>query len=325
VSLSSFLDLSLEDARDQWRRLRQRPWRRRQEPFLPVETLLCYGLFFILDPHRFGGGNIERLPPEVRTLAATLRRPPGSLLNKMLNLEGSRAHGQRLEPELFLRLARDPGRFFELYQTVLRAAREVGLGDQEVPDFLAAFEATTLPWGQEELGPREIERALQEEAPRLATLSRAFAFTEGDSARLVEQQVRLRQHRFAFRVLSNSGHRCGFCRYAPHSLAGHRLVTATHIKPWGQCTPAERSDFRNGLAACLLHARAFNTGLLTVDGSLRIHLSGLLRHSLLADPGAELYFGEQALGGQLFLPPGATPPQKRYLDYHHRHVFQGQP
>jgi hypothetical protein len=38
-----------------------------------VETLLSHGLLFLLDPHRFGGGNIDRVPPEVKVLAA--KRP----------------------------------------------------------------------------------------------------------------------------------------------------------------------------------------------------------------------------------------------------------
>ena len=65
--------LTESQARDQWNALRRRAWLSRQEPFLPVETLLSYGLFFLLDPHRFGGGNIDRVPPEVKVLAA--KRP----------------------------------------------------------------------------------------------------------------------------------------------------------------------------------------------------------------------------------------------------------
>ncbi len=31
---------------------------KRQVPFNAVETLLCYGLFSLVDPHRYGGANI---------------------------------------------------------------------------------------------------------------------------------------------------------------------------------------------------------------------------------------------------------------------------
>src|SRR6266568_5576360 len=60
----------------------------RQVAFNVVETLLCYGLFSILDPHRYGGANIDKVPPIVQTLAAFFHRTPGSITNKMLNFDG---------------------------------------------------------------------------------------------------------------------------------------------------------------------------------------------------------------------------------------------
>ncbi len=42
----------------------------RQVPFHRVETLLCYGLFYVIDPHRFGGANSATVPAVVETLAA---------------------------------------------------------------------------------------------------------------------------------------------------------------------------------------------------------------------------------------------------------------
>jgi len=32
---------------------------KRQVPFNALETLLCYGLFPLVDPHHYGGANIE--------------------------------------------------------------------------------------------------------------------------------------------------------------------------------------------------------------------------------------------------------------------------
>jgi len=73
----------------------------RQVPFNMVETLLCYGLFYVLDPHKYGGANIGTAPQCVKALAAFFRRTPGSITNKMLNLDGSRQHSAREEPSLF--------------------------------------------------------------------------------------------------------------------------------------------------------------------------------------------------------------------------------
>jgi len=55
------------------------------------------------------------------------------------------------------------------------------------------------------------------------------------------------------------------------------MLLAGHIKPWKDSTPAERLDLRNALAACPAHDVAFDTGLLTVNGGLRIHLASQSR------------------------------------------------
>ena len=110
VDLTRFLELTPDEARQQWRRIVQRDTRARQEAFLPVEVLLTYTLFFVLDPHRYGGANIGKVPIEAKSLAATLRRTPGSITSKMLNLDGSRRNCARAEPELFLRLSTEPDR-----------------------------------------------------------------------------------------------------------------------------------------------------------------------------------------------------------------------
>lgn len=145
--------LTESQARDQWNAIRRRAWQPRQEPFLRVETLLSHGLLFLLDPHRFGGGNIDRVPPEVTVLAASVKRPPGSLTSKTLNLDGSRKNPAPEEPELFIRL-QEPGRFERLHRRVLKAARGAGLSEAEVPGFMGALDQDDAAdlLGQEELG-----------------------------------------------------------------------------------------------------------------------------------------------------------------------------
>ncbi len=247
--LARYLELSDDDARQQWRRVIARVQRERQERFLPVEVLLCYAFFFVLDPHAFGKSNIERLPDDVKALARTLQRPPRSLTNKMLNLDGALKNSARLEPELFVRLASAPGLFAELYRRVLQAARDVGLDDARVPDVLYALhEGRVEMLGQEELGSAEIGRVLDESREELGQLEQAFHMGEPQTTRLMEQRVRLGQHRFASQVLAHYEHRCGFCGFAPHKLRHHRLLVASHIKPWARSTNQERLDPSNGIA-----------------------------------------------------------------------------
>jgi len=322
--LASYLDLTEADARAQWRRVRQRVQRPRQEPFLPIEVLLSYALFFILNPHSFGGANIDRLPIEVKRLAATLHRSPGSLTNKMLNLDGSRENSARWEPELFARLAAEPARFTELYRRILGAAQAEGFGPDEVPDFLMVLSGQDVQLlGQEELGSTEIGHLLKEQEEEIGKLEESFHLGEQQTTRLVEQRARLGQHRFAAQVLRNYEHRCGFCGFAPHSLPKQGLLIASHIKPWAKSDNKERLNPRNGIATCPTHDAAFDKGLITVTKDLGILRADSLRRSMVADEGILLYFGEQVLGTHLKVTPKRDRPHPDFLRYHYLHVFQG--
>ena len=90
--LSDYLDLTVEQAQSQWEQIRSRKKKgpgERQENFTPVEVILCYGLFQIVDdPHRYGSQSIRNAPPLVHELAGLFVRPPTSITHKMMNLEG---------------------------------------------------------------------------------------------------------------------------------------------------------------------------------------------------------------------------------------------
>lgn len=324
AELRAYLEIEADEARAQWRRVLARERRPRQEAFLPIETLLCFGLFFRLNPHSFGGGNIDRVPPEVKVLAATLKRTPGSLTNKMLNLDGSRTNCARVEPELFVRLGREPDRFAALYLQVVGASRDVGLGEDAVPDLLGALDAQAevALLGQDELGGREVGIALAEEEARLRELEVAFGFDEVETSRLVEQRVRLGQHRFAAEVLTAYAHRCGFCGFAPGDLRGHRLLVASHIKPWAQSSGRERLDPRNGISACPVHDSAFDTGLLTVGSDLRIKRARTLSERLEVDEGFDRFFGAGALRETLLAPSQGRRPAGHFLEFHRHSSFR---
>lgn len=324
-SLADYLNLKPDGAREQWRRIATRVSRARQEHYLPVEVIITYALFWLVDPHGFGGGNIHRLPEPVIRLAETLRRTPGSLTNKMLNLEGARENCARVEPELYIRLSSEPDLFLGLYRLAVLAAREEGFGTETVPDVLGVVDRH-LPLvllGQDELGFHEIRQALQEQVEEVGRIERAFLFTEEETTRLVVQRVRLGQHRFARAVLAAYDHQCGFCGFAPRGLPGQGLLVASHIKPWARSSNRERHDPRNGIAACPTHDHAFDAGLLTVNGGMRIHQAVQLAASVVADQGVSHYFGADILQQRLVLPPGTAGPRPDYLRFHREHVFQG--
>lgn len=322
LALRDYLEIDAGDAIRQWRAILARDppvRRRRQEAFRPIEVLLCFGLFRVLDPHRFGGRNMHLLPDDAKILAATLRRPAGSLTSKMLNLSFERAHGAKAEPELFLHLTADPERFLRLYLVILDAAREVGLGADRVPDFLGTALGVTL-LGQDELGTTEIAIAVAEQREDERSARLRSWFGDSSTERLVEQRVRLGQHRFASAVLATFEHRCGFCGFSPRGLESRGLLVASHIKPWAACeNDKERLDPRNGIAACPTHDKAFDGGLLGVNGGYRIHRARDLE-ARMADRVTESFFGHRIVGERLLVRAGEGP-GRRYLEYHRQRVF----
>jgi len=66
---------------------------------------------------------------------------------------------------------------------------------------------------------------------------------------------------------------------------------------------------------------AFDTGMLTVNGGLRIHLAPQLAQAVQTDPLARQYYGRPPLREVLLLPEGAQTPDLTYLDWHQRKVF----
>ncbi len=321
-SLSDYLDLTVEQARSQWSQIRRRQRKPRQEPFTPVEAILCYGLFQIVDePHKYGSASIQNAPPIVRDLAELFVRPPTSITHKMMNLEGgARNRGGKFEPVFYAEMRRDPNQFTGLYNVVLAAAREEGVVPLDLPDFLMleGIDYSDL-LGQEELDHQELSRMVT----NMAAQQRSSRLEDpGDTERIVEQRVRIGQHRFATEVLANFGYTCGFCGFAPNALRGNKLLMASHIKPWSDCDSKERVDVLNGVAACPTHDAAFDSGLITVNGGLKVHRAPKLETSTRADPGVDQYFG-QVLKPKLVIPEQAERPGDPYLNWHHEHVFQG--
>ena len=324
-SLSDYLDLTVEQAQSQWEQILNREEKSpgdRQENYTPVEAILCYGLFQVVDdPHRYGSVSIRNAPPLVHQLAKLFVRPSTSITHKMMNLEGgSRNRGGKFEPDFYAAMRRDPNLFTQLYNKVLSTAREMGITPQKLPDFLMleGLDYSDL-LGQDELNYQDLSRAVttmaaQQRGRHVADLR--------ETERLVEQKIRNGQHRFASTVLENFRYTCGFCGFAPKQLRGNKLLVASHIKPWAVCDDKERLDFRNGVAACPTHDAAFDTGLITVNGGLRVHRAPKLEASSRSDPGVDQYFG-QVLRPKLVVPKRGQRPGNSYLEWHHEHVFQG--
>lgn len=321
ADLADYLSLEAGQAREQFRALlTRRPVSgRRQVAFLPAETLLCLGASFLVNHRRFGGSTAHQAPEPVPALARLFSRPPSSVLAKMANLDGSRSHGARWDVLAGARLRDDPAHFSHIYRVLLAAARAEGIGPDRLPDFLGLEHGGELALlGQDELDISVLEAELERQLARRPADS---DWSERETERIFLAAARVGQHVFATHVLANCGSQCVFCGFHPAPGVAKRMLLAGHIKPWRDSTPAERLDPRNGLAACPAHDVAFDTGLITVNGGLRIHVARSLADAVQADPLARQYYGRPPLRETLILPPGAEAPAPKYLDWHRQKIF----
>jgi putative restriction endonuclease len=323
ADLADYLDLTVGQASEQFGALLHRrgvaPPGERQVAFTPVETLLCLAASFLINHRHYGGSTAHRAPEPVPALARLFSRRPSSVLAKMANLDGSRSHGARWDALAGAVLRDDPRRFTHVYRTILHAARTQGIGPDVLPDFLGfehGGELTLL--GQEELDLSTMEASL---SAQLARHAPEGGLSEQETERILMAAARVGQHVFALHVLRNCGDRCVFCGLAPSAFGAKRMLLAGHIKPWKDSTSGERLDHRNGLAACPAHDVAFDTGLLTVNGGLRIHVARPLAEAVRADPMARQYYGRPPLRDVLLLPADAEPPARKYLDWHRQKIF----
>jgi putative restriction endonuclease len=328
-TVRDYLALSPPAAREQWRSIETRVpvTSGRQVDFVPVETLLCLAASLLVDHRRYGGSTSHRAAEPVPTLAHLFRRPNSSVLAKMANLDGSRRNGAKYEVEVAGQLLASPGHLAAIYRVVLAAARSEGLAESRLPDFLGLEDENDdlVLVGQEELDQRDVEAAVQKAVASWA--ARRLDLDERVTERLLVAAVRIGQHRFANDVLRNHGHRCVFCGLAVTTAGTRaaRMLVASHIKPWRDCAAVERLDVQNGLAACPTHDAAFDVGLLTVNGGLRIHLELEVTERANADSAARAAFGRPPLADRLLLPAGAVRPGAAYLAWHHTHIYQGDP
>jgi putative restriction endonuclease len=144
---------------------------------------------------------------------------------------------------------------------------------------------------------------------------------ERETEQIVLGATRVGQHVFAQAVLANCGNRCVFCGFTPAVCRGKKLLLAGHIKPWKDSLPSERLDPRNGLAACPAHDVAFDSGMITVNGGLRIHLAPSLADAVQSDPLTRQFYGRPPLRETLLLPASTQPPTRKYLDWHRERIF----
>ncbi|WP_155375482.1 HNH endonuclease [Catellatospora vulcania] len=286
---------------------------------------MCLAASMLVEHRTYRGSPPPREANPVPLLAALFHRGERSIVAKMGNLDGSLAHGGRYDLDVTRHLLGTPGLLTHVYCVLLGAAREVGIDRDALPDFLGLEATAGDLLGQEELGETEVETVVQAESHHMLTQPSELEalFTE----RLLVAKARVGQHVFADSVIRNHQHRCVFCGLSvtAEGVRARRMLVASHIKPWRDSTSRERLDTANGLTACPTHDVAFDTGLITVNGGMHIHVKPEQERAARKDPAAAAVFGRPPLLDRLLLPAGAKQPGTAYLSWHHQHVYRTAP
>ena len=129
----------------------------------------------------------------------------------------------------------------------------------------------------------------------------------------LSRPMRLVQSFFSRSVLASYGFKCSFC-----GLEVRSLLNASHIIPW-KVSVELRADPRNGFCLCVMHDRAFDRGLISVDADSRLLISKRLKKT----NSVPLHrVGLLDLEGQRINLPGRFLPDAKYLDYHRKSVFE---
>jgi putative restriction endonuclease len=132
----------------------------------------------------------------------------------------------------------------------------------------------------------------------------------GETRRAVVEQ-RIKQAFFRRAVLSSYRGRCCIS-----GVSETRLIVASHIVPWS-ANKANRLNPSNGLCLSAIHDKAFDKGLMTLSGDLRVILSDALRKR------------DEEFITRIFLPienkvieaPDRFAPNGEFLAYHRNNVF----
>jgi putative restriction endonuclease len=223
--------------------------------------------------------------PDIIDLANIIGRTPGAVAMKLVNFASlDPAHQQRNVVGL----------------------KNASRGDRDIfAEFSSDWEA--LAFESELAGSRIVSVDAEVRVDDIE-----LTLPKGITERTQLVRVRTVQSFFRSAVMASYEGRCAMCAINVSSL-----LNASHIVPWS-ADSKRRADPTNGIALCALHDRAFDRGLISLDGNFKIVTSTLLRtkgHSelhriaLLEIEGKELTL------------PHRFHPDTKALAYHRKNIF----
>ena len=129
--------------------------------------------------------------------------------------------------------------------------------------------------------------------------------------RAVETTVRVGQKFFRTAVLSAYHEQCCITR-----LSLPTLLVASHIIPWSH-DKRNRMNPRNGLLLSVLHDKAFDAGIITLNNDMTVRVSRVGKDDEFFSSSIASYDGHPISLPEKF------GPDREFLRYHREHIFQG--
>jgi len=251
-------------------------------PWSHDELVVACGLYFTLP-----FGQMHARNPRIVEVAGLLGRTPSSLAMKLVNFAS-------LDPEQRARGIRGLAGHS-------RADEQVWMEFNSNWDQMTLLSEARLANLQTGRTQPEAEVALRYSDENVPT----------EATRTVK--IRIVQSFFRKVVLAAYGSKC--------CITGNPvedLLVASHIMPWVDF-PAERLNPRNGLCLAAHFDRAFDRGLITFDGHIRLMLSPTLKR----------YFPNEAIEsefirreGRALICPERFSPHPDFLAYHRDRIFR---
>ncbi len=231
-------------------------------------------------------GRLHHRNPDVVRLAESIGRTPSALAMKLTNIAS-------LDP-------------------AITSTGRTGLTGASAAD-RAMWEEMLQDWERFAVESQRAMDAVQVSAtPDVEPAQPETAYPVGED-RESRTTARIGQRFFRAAVMSAYDGRC-----CVTGLSVASLLVAGHIVPWSH-DERNRTNPRNGLLLTVLHERAFDAGIFTLDDGLAVRVSRKYAAS------EDRYFGE-SIGryeGRVIRLPRKFGPNREFLAYHRAHIFQG--
>jgi len=243
------------------------------------QALACFNLYC-----RIPFGKLHSTNPSIVAFAKTIGRTPSAVAMKLVNFAS-------LDPAQKKRNIKGLGNVSSLDRAI---------------------------WEEFETAPNSVAEQSEEEFNRLSVpiefpLETEPQLPEGPTEKQLTRPMRLVQSFFSRAVLASYGFKCSFC-----GLEVRSLLNASHIIPW-KVSVELRADPRNGFCLCVLHDRAFDRGLISVDADSRLLISKRVKK---ANPVPLHRVALLDIEGHRINLPGRFLPNASSLEYHRKSVFE---